>query len=187
MNPSTEDMLNAIEQVDANTIFILPNNKNIILAAQQAQSLVEDKTIIVIPSKTVPQGISAIIAFDPSQTAEDNQAGMTDALSGVKTGQVTYAVRDTSIDGKVIQSGDIMGIGDKGIDAVGTDVFATTIELVEHLVDEDTELICLYYGDDVQEDDANAVLDAIEKKYKSCDVELHYGGQPIYYYVISVE
>lgn len=187
MNPSTEDMLNAIEQVDANTIFILPNNKNIILAAQQAQSLVEDKTIIVIPSKTVPQGISAIIAFDPSQTAEDNQAGMTDALSGVKTGQVTYAVRDTSIDGKVIQSGDIMGIGDKGIDAVGTDVFATTIELVDCLVDEDTELICLYYGDDVQEDDANAVLDAIEKKYKSCDVELHYGGQPIYYYVISVE
>lgn len=187
MNPSTEDMLNAIDKVDAKTIFILPNNKNIILAAQQAQSLVEDKNIIVIPSKTVPQGISAIIAFDPSQTAEDNQMGMTEALSGVKTGQVTYAVRDTSIDGKTIQSGDIMGIGDKGIEAVGTDVFATTLELVDSLVDADSELICLYYGDEVQEDDANAILDAIEKKYKNCDVELHYGGQPIYYYVISVE
>lgn len=187
MNPSTEDMLNAIEQVNANTIFILPNNKNIILAAQQAQSLTEDKEIVVIPSKTVPQGISAIIAFDPSQTTEDNTAGMTDAMTYVKTGQVTYAVRDTSIDGKTINTGDIMGIGDDGIKAVNSDVFETTMELVEELVDDDTELICLYYGDDVQEDDANAILDAIEKKYKSCDVELHYGGQPIYYYLISVE
>ena len=187
MNPSTEDMLNAIEQVNAKTIFILPNNKNIILAAQQAQSLVEDKKIIVIPSKTVPQGISAIIAFDPSQTVEDNTAGMTEAMSYVKTGQVTYAVRDTSIDGKAIKMGDIMGIGDDGIQALSQDVHQTTMELVDHLVDEDTELICLYYGDEVQEDDANALLDALEKKYKNCDVELHYGGQPIYYYVISVE
>ena len=187
MNPSTEDMLNAIEQVNAKTIFILPNNKNIILAAQQAQSLVEDKKIIVIPSKTVPQGISAIIAFDPSQTVEDNIAGMTEAMSYVKTGQVTYAVRDTSIDGKAIKMGDIMGIGDDGIQALSQDVHQTTMELVDHLVDEDTELICLYYGDEVQEDDANALLDALEKKYKNCDVELHYGGQPIYYYVISVE
>ena len=187
MNPSTEDMLNAIEQVNAKTIFILPNNKNIILAAQQAQSLVEDKKIIVIPSKTVPQGISAIIAFDPSQTVEDNTAGMTEAMSYVKTGQVTYAVRDTSIDGKVIKMGDIMGIGDDGIQALSQDVHQTTMELIDHLVDEDTELICLYYGDEVQEDDANALLDALEKKYKNCDVELHYGGQPIYYYVISVE
>lgn len=187
MNPSTEDMLNAIEQVNAKTIFILPNNKNIILAAQQAQSLVEEKKIIVIPSKTVPQGISAIIAFDPSQTVEDNTAGMTEAMSYVKTGQVTYAVRDTSIDGKVIKMGDIMGIGDDGIQALSQDVHQTTMELVDHLVDEDTELICLYYGDEVQEDDANALLDALEKKYKNCDVELHYGGQPIYYYVISVE
>lgn len=187
MNPSTEDMLNAIEQVNAKTIFILPNNKNIILAAQQAQSLVEEKKIIVIPSKTVPQGISAIIAFDPSQTVEDNIAGMTEAMSYVKTGQVTYAVRDTSIDGKVIKMGDIMGIGDDGIQALSQDVHQTTMELVDHLVDEDTELICLYYGDEVQEDDANALLDALEKKYKNCDVELHYGGQPIYYYVISVE
>lgn len=187
MNPSTEDMLNAIEQVNAKTIFILPNNKNIILAAQQAQSLVEEKKIIVIPSKTVPQGISAIIAFDPSQTVEDNTAGMTEAMSYVKTGQVTYAVRDTSIDGRAIKMGDIMGIGDDGIQALSQDVHQTTMELVDHLVDEDTELICLYYGDEVQEDDANALLDALEKKYKNCDVELHYGGQPIYYYVISVE
>ncbi|MBO5237406.1 MAG: DAK2 domain-containing protein [Lachnospiraceae bacterium] len=187
MNPSTEDMLNAIEQVNANTIFILPNNKNIILAAQQAQSLTEDKEIVVIPSKTVPQGISAIIAFDPSQTTEDNTAGMTEAMTYVKTGQVTYAVRDTSIDGKTINTGDIMGIGDDGIKSVNSDVFKTTMELVDELVDDDTELICLYYGEDVQEDDANAILDAIEKKYKSCDVELHYGGQPIYYYLISVE
>ena len=187
MNPSTEDMLNAIEQVNAKTIFILPNNKNIILAAQQAQSLVEDKEIVVIPSKTVPQGVSAVIAFDPSQTAEDNAAGMTEAMSYVKTGQVTYAVRDTSIDGKTINMGDIMGIGDDGIKAVGRDVHETTLELIQELVDEDTELICLYYGDEVQEDDANTMLDILEKKYKNCDVELHYGGQPIYYYVISVE
>lgn len=187
MNPSTEDMLNAIEQVNAKTIFILPNNKNIILAAQQAQSLVEDKEIVVIPSKTVPQGISAVIAFDPSQTAEDNAAGMTEAMSYVKTGQVTYAVRDTSIDGKTINMGDIMGIGDDGIKAVGRDVHETTLELVQELVDEDSELICLYYGEEVQEDDANAMLDILEKKYKNCDIELHYGGQPIYYYVISVE
>lgn len=187
MNPSTEDMLNAIEQVNAKTIFILPNNKNIILAAQQAQSLTEDKEIVVIPSKTVPQGISAIIAFDPSQTTEDNTTGMKDAMSYVKTGQVTYAVRDTSIDGKTINSGDIMGLGDDGIKAVGRDVHSTTLELVDELVDEDSELICLYYGDEVQEDDANSLLDILEKKYKKCDVELHYGGQPIYYYVISVE
>lgn len=187
MNPSTEDMLKAIEQVNAKTIFILPNNKNIILAANQAQSLVEDKNIVVIPSKTIPQGISAIIAFDPSQTVEDNTAGMTDAMSYVKTGQVTYAVRDTSIDGKTITTGDIMGINDDGIQAVGRDVHETTLALIESLVDEDSELICLYYGDEVQEDDANTLLDILEKKYKNCDVELHYGGQPIYYYVISVE
>ena len=187
MNPSTEDMLNAIDQVNAKTVFILPNNKNIILAANQAQSLVEDKKIVVIPSKTVPQGISAIIAFDPSQTIEDNTTGMTEAMHAVKTGQVTYAVRDTSIDGKTIREGDIMGIGDSGIRAVGTDIYETTMALVDDMVDDDSELICIYYGDEVQEDDANALLDALEKKYKNCDIELHYGGQPIYYYVISVE
>ena len=187
MNPSTEDMLTAIEQVNAKTIFILPNNKNIILAAQQAQSLIEDKEIVVIPSKTVPQGISAIVAFDPSQTTEDNTTGMTEAMTYVKTGQVTYAVRDTSIDGISIKIGDIMGIGDDGIKAVSSDIYETTMKLIEDLVDDDSELICLYYGDDVQEDDANALFDALEKKYKNCDVELHYGGQPIYYYLISVE
>lgn len=187
MNPSTEDMLNAIEQVNAKTIFILPNNKNIILAAQQAQSLTEDKEVIVIPSKTIPQGISAVIAFDPSQTPEDNMTGMTDAMSYVKTGQVTYAVRDTSIDGKSIKMGDIMGIGDDGIRTVGRDVHETTMALIEDLVDENSELICLYYGDEVQEDDANHLYDILEKKYKNCDIELQYGGQPIYYYVISVE
>lgn len=187
MNPSTEDMLNAIEKVNAETIFILPNNKNIILAANQSKSLVENKTIVVIPSKTIPQGISAVIAFDPSQTVEDNTLGMTDAMNYVKTGQVTYAVRDTSIDGKTISVGDIMGIGDEGILAVGREVHETTLELVDSLVDDDSELICLYYGDEVQEDDANSLADIIEKKYRNCDVELHYGGQPIYYYVISVE
>lgn len=187
MNPSTEDLLNAIEQVNARTIFILPNNKNIILAAQQAQSLTEDKEVIVIPSKTIPQGISAVIAFDPSQTPEDNMTGMTDAMSYVKTGQVTYAVRDTSIDGKSIKTGDIMGIGDDGIRTVGRDVHETTMALIEDMIDEDSELICLYYGDEVQEDDANHLYDILEKKYKNCDIELQYGGQPIYYYVISVE
>ena len=187
MNPSTEDILNAIEQVNAKTVFILPNNKNIILAAQQAQSLVEKKEVIVIPSKTIPQGISAVIAFDPSQTPEDNTTGMTDAMSYVKTGQVTYAVRDTSIDGKSIKLGDIMGIADDGIRTVGRDVHDTTLELIDELVDEESELICLYYGDEVQEDDANTLFDILEKKYKNCDIEMHYGGQPIYYYVISVE
>lgn len=187
MNPSTEDLLNAIEQVNAKTVFILPNNKNIILAAQQAQSLVEKKEVIVIPSKTIPQGISAVIAFDPSQTPEDNTTGMTDAMSYVKTGQVTYAVRDTSIDGKSIKLGDIMGIADDGIRTVGRDVHDTTLELIDELVDEESELICLYYGDEVQEDDANTLFDILEKKYKNCDIEMHYGGQPIYYYVISVE
>lgn len=187
MNPSTEDLLNAIEQVNAKTVFILPNNKNIILAAQQAQSLVEKKEVIVIPSKTIPQGISAVIAFDPSQTPEDNTTGMTDAMSYVKTGQVTYAVRDTSIDGKSIKLGDIMGIADDGIRTVGRDVHDTTLELIDELVDEESELICLYYGDEVQEDDANTLFDVLEKKYKNCDIEMHYGGQPIYYYVISVE
>ncbi len=187
MNPSTEDMLNAIEQVNADTIYILPNNKNIVLAANQAKSLVEDKKIIVIPSKTVPQGISAIISFDPSKTPEDNELSMTEDMKAVKTGQVTYAVRDTSIDGKVINLGDIMGIGDEGIETVGKDVSKVTTELIEALADEDSELICIYYGEDVNEDDANALLDLVTSDYPQCDVELHYGGQPIYYYVVSIE
>ncbi len=187
MNPSTEDMLNAINKVHANTVFILPNNKNIILAANQAQYLVEDKKVIVIPSKTVPQGISAIIGFDPSKTPEDNQESMISDMSAVKTGQVTYAVRDTSIDGKTITIGDIMGIGDDGIEAVGKEVVAVTKELIASLVDDDSELICVYYGDEVTEDEAHGLHEELENIYSECDVELHYGGQPIYYYVVSVE
>lgn len=187
MNPSTDDMLQAIDHVNANTIYILPNNKNIILAANQARSLVKEKEIIVLPSKTIPQGISALISFDPSQSAAENESAMTDALQNVKTGQVTYAVRDTSIDGKTISTGDIMGIGDDKILTVGSEVYDTTRTLIKELVDEDTELICLYYGQDVAEEDANNILEHVTEQYQNCDVELHYGGQPIYYYVISVE
>lgn len=187
MNPSTEDMLNAIEQVNADTVYILPNNKNIILAANQAKSLVTDKEILVIPTKTVPQGLSAVIAYDPDKTAGENEAAMVDAIQYVKTGQVTYAVRDTSIDGRSITTGDIMGIGDDKILAVGHDVEETVYALMEQLVDEDSSLICLYYGDEVTEEAAKALSDRLTAIYKDCDVELNYGGQPIYYYIISIE
>lgn len=187
MNPSTEDMLNAIDKVNANTIYILPNNKNIILAANQAQSLTEDKEIIVIPSKTAPQGVAALISFDPSKSGEDNLADMTEEMGNVKTGQVTYAVRDTSIDGKAINAGDIMGIDDEGIKAVSTDLLTSTKELLAQMVDEDSELISIYYGADVKEEDAQAFADYVEDTYSDCDVEFNYGGQPIYYYILSVE
>ncbi len=187
MNPSTEDMLNAIEQVNADSVFILPNNKNIILAANQAQSLVEDKEIIVIPTKTVPQGITAIINFIPDVSAADNEAAMLEEIARVKTGQVTYAVRDTEIDDKTIHQGDYMGIGDEGILAVGTDLDGITIELVDAMVDEESELISVYYGSDVSLEQAESMQQQIEAKHKNCDVELQSGGQPIYYYVISVE
>ena len=187
MNPSTEDMLNAIEQVNAKTIYILPNNKNIILAANQAQSLVEDKEIIVVPSKTAPQGVAALISFDPSKSGEDNLASMTEDMGNVKTGQVTYAVRDTSIDGKEINAGDIMGIDDEGIKAVSTDLLTATKELLSEMVDEDSELISIYYGADVTEADAKAFEEYVEDTYNDCDVEFNYGGQPIYYYILSVE
>lgn len=187
MNPSTEDMLNAIEQVNAKTIYILPNNKNIILAANQAQSLVEDKEIIVVPSKTAPQGVAALISFDPSKSGEDNLAAMTEDMGNVKTGQVTYAVRDTSIDGKEINAGDIMGIDDEGIKAVSTDLLTATKELLSEMVDEDSELISIYYGADVTEADAKAFEEYVEDTYSDCDVEFNYGGQPIYYYILSVE
>ena len=187
MNPSTEDMLNAIEHVDAKTIYIFPNNKNIILAANQARDLTEDKEIVVVPSKTAPQGVAALIAFDPTKKIEDNLEDMTDAMSCVKTGQVTYAVRDTSIDGKEINAGDIMGLDDDGIQAVSTDLNQTTKELLAHMVDEDSELISIYYGADVNEEDAKAFADYVEETYEDCDVEFNYGGQPIYYYVMSVE
>ncbi|MCM1179228.1 MAG: DAK2 domain-containing protein [Clostridium sp.] len=187
MNPSTEDMLNAIEQVNAKTIYILPNNKNIILAANQAQSLVEDKEIIVVPSKTAPQGVAALIGFDPSKSGEDNLSSMTADMSNVKTGQVTYAVRDTSIDGKEINAGDIMGIDDEGIKAVSSDLLTAAKELLSEMVDEDSELISIYYGADVKEEDAKAFAEYVEDTYNECDVEFNYGGQPIYYYIFSVE
>ena len=187
MNPSTEDMLNAIDQVNADTLYILPNNKNIILAANQAQSLTEDKKIVVVPSKTAPQGVAALIAFDANADADTNLESMTEDMGNVKTGQVTYAVRDTSIDGKTIKAGDIMGIDDNGIQAVSEDLMTTTKELLEQMVDEDSELISIYYGAEVSEEDAKAFADYVEATYEDCDVEFNYGGQPIYYYVLSVE
>lgn len=187
MNPSTEDMLNAIEKVNADTIFILPNNKNIILAANQAQSLVEDKKVIVIPTKTVPQGITAIINYVPDMTPEDNATNMLEEIGRVSTGQVTYAVRDTIIDDKEIKQGDFMGIGDKGIQSVGENMDEVTIEMIENMVDDDTELISIYYGSDISEEAAEALRATVEEKYSNCDVELQFGGQPIYYYIVSAE
>lgn len=187
MNPSTEDMLNAIDHVNADNIFILPNNKNIVLAANQAASLVEDKKIIVIPTKTIPQRITALINFIPDQPAEENAKRMTEELENVKTGQVTYAVRDTVIDDKEIKQGDYMGIGDKSILAVGKDIKSTTEDMVAEMIDEESAIICIYYGEEVTEEDANALGAALEEKYPEVEVEIHFGGQPIYYYVISVE
>ena len=187
MNPSTEDMLNAIEQVNAETVFILPNNKNIILAATQAQSLVEDKNVVIIPTTTVPQGISAIIGFDPEADAEENEDNMKDIIECVKTGEVTYAVRDTSINGITIKVDDIMGIDDDGIKKVGQDVEKVTLGLLEEMVDEDSELISIYYGEDTTKEQAEALLEKVEETYGDCDVQLEYGGQPIYYFLLSVE
>lgn len=187
MNPSTDDMLKAIDEVHADTVFILPNNKNIVLAANQAKHLVEDKEIIVIPTKTVPQGITAIINFMPDADAKTNEEAMLEEVKNVKTGQVTYAVRDTHIDDKEIHEGDIMGIGDHGILAVGSEIRKTTLEMLEQLVDEDSELISIYYGEEVKEEDANELIEQIEELYPDADVDAHFGGQPIYYYVLAVE
>ncbi|MCI5869385.1 MAG: DAK2 domain-containing protein [Dorea sp.] len=187
MNPSTEDMLNAIDQVNADTIFILPNNKNIVLAANQAKALVEDKEIIVIPTKTVPQGITAIINFMPDADAKENEEAMLEEIKNVKTGQVTYAVRDTHIDDKEIHEGDIMGIGDKGILSVGKNIEETTKEMLSQLIDDESELISLYYGEEVTEEDAEKFTGEIEALYPDIDVDTHFGGQPIYYYVLAVE
>ena len=187
MNPSTEDMLNAIDRVNADSIFILPNNKNIVLAANQAKALVKDKEIIVIPTKTVPQGITAIINFMPDADAKTNEETMLEEIKNVKSGQVTYAVRDTKIDDKEIHEGDIMGIGDQGILAVGKSVEDTTKEMLDLLVDEDSELISLYYGEEVSEEDADKFTAQIEERYPDVDVDAHFGGQPIYYYVLAVE
>lgn len=187
MNPSTEDMLNAIDSVNADTVYIFPNNKNIILAANQAETLVEDKKVIVIPSKTIPQGITAIINFIPEKSAEENTNNMIEEMNKVKTGQVTYAVRDTELDGFSVRENDIMGIGDKGIVSVGTDIKSATIDMIDSLIDEESELISIYYGADVTEEDANNIATELKKKYTTVEIEVNYGGQPIYYYVVSVE
>lgn len=187
MNPSTEDMLEAISQVNADHIFILPNNKNIILAANQAGSLTSDKHVIVIPTKTVPQGITAMVNYIPEETPGENELRMQEEIQNVKTGQVTYAVRDTKIDDKEIHLGDIMGIGDDGILAVGKEVQETALSMMEELVDADSEIIGVYYGEEVSEEDAQGLGEKIAEKYPNTEVEVHYGGQPIYYYVVSVE
>ena len=187
MNPSTEDMLNAIEKVNAKSVFILPNNKNIIMAANQAVSLVEDKQIIVIPTKTIPQGITALVNYIPDHSVEENKEQMMAEIENVKTGQVTYAVRDTEIDGKTIKQDDYMGIGDKSILAVGKDLKQTTLEMVDAMVDEDSTIVSIYFGSESSEEKAEEIASAIEEKYPDVEVEVNDGGQPIYYYVISVE
>ena len=187
MNPSTEDVLDAISKVNAETVFVFPNNKNIILAANQAAEIEEEKNVIVIPTKTIPQGISALISFDETATAEANQAGMEDAITAVKSGQVTYAVRDTSIDGKEIKTGDYMGIDDAGIQAVGQDITEVVKDLIGAMADEDSELLSIYYGSDVEEEKANALVEAVQAAYPDFEVETHAGGQPIYYYILSLE
>ena len=187
MNPSTEDMLNAIERVNADSVFILPNNKNIILAANQAQMMVKDKNIIVIPTKTVPQGITAIINYVPDMSVQENEENMKSEIGNVKTGQVTYAVRDTVIDDKEIKQGDYMGLGDAGILSVGSNVSDVTFDMVKEMMSDDLELISVYYGEEITEDVAKELKTRIEKEYPSCDIELQYGGQPIYYYIISAE
>lgn len=187
MNPSTEDMLNAIDKVNADTIFILPNNKNIILAANQAQSLVKDKKIVVIPTKTVPQGITAVINYVPGLSADENEAIMVSEMKAVATGQVTYAVRDTNIDGQEIRQGDFMGLGDHGILSVGTAISSVALNMVGAMMTEEKELISIYYGEEIAEEDAGKLREQIGERYPDCDIELQYGGQPIYYYIISAE
>lgn len=187
MNPSTEDILNAAEKINADTIYVLPNNKNIILAAEQAADIAEDKKLVVIPTKTVPQGITAMINFEVSRTAEENTQAMTESLATVATGQITYAVRDTSIDGKEIHKDDIMGLTDSGLAAVGSSIEKTLEELVDEMMSDEAELITLYYGSDISEDDADNAAQIIQNKYIDVDVELQMGGQPVYYYIVSVE
>ncbi len=187
MNPSTEDMLNAIDEVHAETVFILPNNKNIILAANQAASLIEHKNVVVIPTRTIPQGITALINYIPEKDAADNEMRMKEEIGNVKTGQVTYAVRDTIIDDKEIKQGDYMGIGDSTILSAGADMDTVIKQMVEQMIDEDSAIVSVYYGQEVQEDAANELASWLEETYPDCEVEVHSGGQPIYYYVISVE
>lgn len=187
MNPSTEDILNAIDRISADNVFIFPNNSNIILASQQARSLVEDKNVVVIPSKTIPQGIMAMLNFMANKSPEDNEETMVREMTNVKSGSVTYSIRDTVIQDIEIKQGDIMGIGDKGIMNTGSQVMATTVELVDKLIDEDSEIVTLYYGKDATEDEANLIADTIMKEHPEVEVEVHNGGQPVYYYLVSVE
>ena len=187
MNPSTEDILNAAEKINADTVYVLPNNGNIILASQQAASIVEDKKLVVIPTKTIPQGITAMINFEMSRSAEENEEAMKEAVTTVKSGQLTYAVRDTSIDGKEIHKDDYLGLGDSGLLAVGTTVEGTILEMVEAMIDEESELVSVYYGADVSEEEAENISAKIEEKFPDVDVELQEGGQPVYYYIVSVE
>lgn len=187
MNPSTEDILNAVNEVNAENIFVLPNNKNIILAANQAESLVEDKNLIVIPSKTIPQGISAMIGFVDDCSPEENKEAMIDSMSYVKTGEVTYAVRDTVIDDKEIREGNIMGIGDEGMLAVGEDIVATTVDMIKEMQDEDSEIVSIYFGEGITKEDADVLASRITEELPDLEVEVYPGGQPVYYYIVSVE
>jgi len=187
MNPSTEDILNAADKINAEVIYVLPNNGNIILASNQAASIIEDKKMIVIPTKTVPQGISSLINFEATRSEEENTEAMTEGLSLVKSGQLTYAVRDTSIDGKEIKKDNFIGLGDKGLSSVGVDMHETLVELINDLMFDDAELVTVYYGSDVTEEAANEAVEAIKNKFADVEVELQYGGQPVYYYIVSVE
>lgn len=187
MNPSTEDILKAVEQINAKTVYVLPNNKNIILAANQAASLTEDKEVVIVPSKTIPQGITALINFVEGQSGDENLQSMTEEMSKVKTGEVTYAVRDTQIDGKVIKENDIMGIGDAGISAVGQSVKGTTLDMLDDLIDENSELVSIYYGEGMSEEDAQELAEAVTASHAGIECEVNYGGQPVYYYIVSVE
>lgn len=187
MNPSTEDILKAVEQINAKTVYVLPNNKNIILAANQAASLTEDKEVVIVPSKTIPQGITALINFVEGQSGDENLQNMTEEMSKVKTGEVTYAVRDTQIDGKVIKENDIMGIGDAGISAVGQSVKGTTLDMLDDLIDENSELVSIYYGEGMSEEDAQELAEAVTTSHAGIECEVNYGGQPVYYYIVSVE
>ena len=187
MNPSTEDILKAVEQASADTVYVLPNNKNIILAAEQAKKLSENCQVVVVPSKTVPQGITALINFAPDLAPQENLEIMEQEMGRVKTGQITYAVRNTSIDGREIHEGDIMGIGDSGMLAVGSSVSQTAMDALNAMVDDDSELITIYYGKSVKEEDAENFLEEAREQFSGCEIELHFGGQPVYYYLISVE
>lgn len=187
MNPSTEDILNAIDKVHANNIFILPNNKNIILAAEQAAKLTKEKKVFVVPSKTIPEGINALFNYDENANPEDMLEVMKESMSSVTTASVTYAVRDTSLDGKEIKQGDILGMTGDKITVISHDVTQGTKELIDHVVADDSDMVSIYYGEGVSPDDAQSILDYIEEKFPDCEAEVQKGNQPLYYYIISVE